>query len=90
MLHLLAFPADRNDLLQLLGATLNDGDDIVLLDEGLAWLQQSAALVSLTAHRNIQLHALSSERGNDQLPRIHHQGLIALSERHPACACWYR
>ena len=89
MLHLLAFPADRNDLLQLLCATLNDGDDIVLLDEGLAWLQRSTALADLTDHRNIRLQALTSEPGSDPLVRIHHQDLISLSEAHPTCSCWY-
>lgn len=49
MLHLLAFPEQRSDLLALLKQCLSAADDVVLLDEGLAWLERNEALQALAA-----------------------------------------
>jgi hypothetical protein len=49
MLHLLAFPEQRSDLLALLAQCLSAGDDVVLLDQGLAWLQHREALQAVSA-----------------------------------------
>ena len=49
MLHLLAFPEQRSDLLALLEQCLSAADDVVLLDQGLAWLQHREALQAVSA-----------------------------------------
>lgn len=88
MLHLLAFPAERSDLLTLLLQCLGEGDDVVLLDEGLQWLPRGQALQQLQAS-GARLYALDSTSGEACIARIDYPELIAISERHPASSSWY-
>lgn len=89
MLHLLGFPADRNDLLDLLLATLNDGDAVVLLDEGLPWADNEAAMAALHNKAIVSVYLLDSSTPITRIPVITTMDLVALSEQHPACSSWY-
>lgn len=88
MLHLLAFPGARTDLLTLLQHCLAEGDDVVLLDEGLQWLTNEQVLLQLTA-TGARLHALGGQSDKSCATDIDYPGLIALSEQHPASSSWY-
>lgn len=91
MLHLLGFPANRNDLFGLLLCTLNDNDEVVLLDEGLQWAGNEAAMAELCNKASVSVHLLGDK------PQVAVTGinlitateLVALSEQHPACSSWY-
>lgn len=88
MLHLLAFPADRQDLLTLLLQCLGEHDEVVLIDEGLQWLSNSQTLGQL-ANSGARLHALGPVSQDDCVTRIDYPKLIAISDRHPASSSWY-
>lgn len=88
MLHLLAFPADRQDLLTLLLQCLGEHDEVVLIDEGLQWLDNRQALGQL-ANSGARLHALGPVSQDDYVTRIDYPELIAISDRHPASSSWY-
>ena len=89
MLHLLGFPADRNDLLELLLSTLNENDEVVLLDEGLQWAGNEAAIAKLRAEPSICLHLLSEQAMDTGINNITTTEMVILSEQHPACSSWY-
>ncbi len=90
MLHLLGFPVERNDLFSLLLSTLNDNDEVVLLDEGLQWVGNQTAMATLRNGAGISVYLLSDKTpGADIDNTITTDELVALSERHPACSCWY-
>lgn len=89
MLHLLGFPADRNDLFGLLLATLNDNDAVVLLDEGLPWAGNETAMAALLNEASVSVHLLGGNAPIAGIPVITATDLVALSEQHPACSSWY-
>ena len=89
MLHLLGFPADRNDLFSLLLRTLNDDDDVVLLDEGLQWAANKTAMAALRGIGRVALHQLGDTLQVDGVSMITATDLVVLSEQHPACSSWY-
>ena len=89
MLHLLGFPGDRNDLLDLLLATLNDGDAVVLLDEGLPWADDEAAMAALRNKAGISVYLLDAGAPTAGTAVITAIDLVTLSEQHPACSSWY-
>ena len=89
MLHLLGFPSNRNDLFELLLTTLNDNDDVVMLDEGLQWVEDKAALARLISEASVSVYQLSEKPLDASLSSITAAQLIALSEKHPACSSWY-
>ncbi|MDF1629983.1 MAG: hypothetical protein P1U78_09325 [Alcanivoracaceae bacterium] len=88
MLHLLAFPAARTDLLALMLQCLAEADEVVLLDEGLQWLADERALQPIRA-KGTRLHALGGPSEHLWVAEIDYQELIAISERHPASSSWY-
>ncbi len=89
MLHLLGFPADRTDLFSLLLSTLNDGDEVVLLDEGLQWAANESAMVALRGIDRVAVHQLGDTLQMDGVSMITATDLVVLSEQHPACSSWY-
>lgn len=89
MLHLLGFPADRNDLFGLLLNTLNKNDAVVLLDEGLQWADNEAAMAELNNEASISIYQLSNKPVVAGINNITATDLVALSEQHPACSSWY-
>ena len=89
MLHLLGFPADRSDLFGLLLRTLNDNDEVVLVDEGLQWAGNETAVAQLRNQTNITVYLLSEERQITGIPTITAADMVALSEQHAACSSWY-
>jgi sulfur transfer complex TusBCD TusB component (DsrH family) len=88
MLHLLAFPATRRDLLVLMLQCLAEGDEVVLLDEGLQWLADGQALRQVHA-KGTRMHALGETSEHLWVAGIDYQELIAISARHPASSSWY-
>lgn len=92
MLHLLAFPQHRSDLLELLSQCLVEGDDVVLLDEGLVWLQHDEALEMLRAagaYLSFLDAGLAGARAEVRVAQINHLHLIKLSTQHQASSAWY-
>jgi len=104
MLHLLAFPPSRTDLLAQLNALLNHGDAIVLIDEGLVWLESPDQLIASANHATVHWYALAGDNSSlagktvdagktlasgEKIEPLDHHGLVALSEIHHACASWY-
>ncbi|MCC1498016.1 hypothetical protein [Alcanivorax sp. 1008] len=88
MLHLLAFPIARTDLLALMLQCLAEGDEVVLLDEGLQWLADGQALQQIQA-TGTTMHALGRPSEHAWVADINYQELITISERHPASSSWY-
>lgn len=89
MLHLLGFPANRPDLLSLLLATLNEGDAVVLLDEGLQWAGNEPAITQLRNQASIDVHLLGDEQPIASINVITATELVVLTEQHPGCSSWY-
>ncbi|PKM22277.1 MAG: hypothetical protein CVV10_05100 [Gammaproteobacteria bacterium HGW-Gammaproteobacteria-14] len=92
MLHLVAFPPSQTDLLPQFSALLNQGDAIVLLDEGLAWLKNPDQLIASASQTALHWYALISDQDlacDARIQPLNYSDFIALSEAHPACACWY-
>lgn len=89
MLHLLGFPAERNDLFGLFLNALNDHDSVVLLDEGRQWASNDAAMAELHNKAGITVHLLDDEPQVAGINIITATELVALSEQHPACSSWY-
>lgn len=89
MLHLVGFPADRNDLFALLLGTLNDNDAVVLLDEGLQWADNETAMAALHSEASVSVHLLGGKAPIAGITVIMAMDLVALSEQHPACSSWY-
>lgn len=103
MLHLLAFPEQRSDLLTLLEQCLSATDAVVVLDQGLAWLEHNAALQALAA-TGATLHFIATldsvteiepeteaSRKEDKVKvaQIDHLYLVQLSAQHQASSSWY-
>lgn len=89
MLHLLGFPLDRSDLFGLLLKTLNDNDEIVLVDEGLQWADNENAMAKLLNEADVCVHLLGNKPRGSASNIITATELVTLSEQHPACSSWY-
>jgi sulfur transfer complex TusBCD TusB component (DsrH family) len=85
MLHLIGFPPSDTGLIELMQACLSPSDALVLLDEGLRWLDQDDVL---DAWAGVRLYALTATA---PLPftAINHDELVQLTEQHAAINSWY-
>lgn len=98
MLHLLAFSDGDQDLLEQLSATVASGDVVILLNEGLTFIEgKSFEYLKQILPINVQLYQLQESRSNlkarpavnAQMPVINHDRLVLLTEEHNLCCSWY-
>lgn len=95
MLHLVAFSAQRHDLLANLLTCVSEGDQLVLLEDGcyLAGRAGQPLFDQLPAHCQVAIiekdaRARAVEITQPATP-IDHDGLVTLSEQQQASLSWY-
>lgn len=96
MLHLVAFPPARQDLLEQLSAAAADGDALVLIEGGVAYCHPRHLRRLMEALPGVVFHALEADleqaglAGNiDSVDVVDYEGLVALTESHDRNASWY-
>lgn len=90
MLHLVAFPPSRSDLLGQLAMACDAGDSLVLLEDAV-WFTQPGGWQTLRERLpEMTLYALEAEHGvPGNVTPLDAEGLVALTETHERIVSWY-
>ncbi|MBZ2187828.1 hypothetical protein K8B33_01840 [Alcanivorax sp. JB21] len=97
MLHLVAFPPARSDLLRSLQHSVQPGDQVVFIEEGVLFCADtpdSQAALALLA--GADLHCLADDATDSVTNPVTHTAALvswddiaALTETHAPCLSWY-
>lgn len=96
MLHLVAFPPSRQDLLEQLALAAADDDALVLLDDAVGFSRPRdfarlmQALPGGAVHAlDVDLHHAGIAEVSGSINVVGFDGLVALTEHHEGNASWY-
>lgn len=96
MLHLVAFPPSRCDLLRQLADACDDGDSLVLLEDAIWFIQPDRVPSLIKALPDITLYVLDADSGTTSadsetgnITLVDQDGLVSLTEAHERIVSWY-
>ena len=87
MLHLIGFAPQHHELLERISTLVGADDEVVLLDDGLAFARDTATLAALEKALGVPVYCCSDtpQPGN----HIDYDALVRLTEKHQASLSWY-
>lgn len=87
MLHLIGFAPHHHQLLERVSAMVSEHDEVVLLDDGLAFAKDQATLDALQKSLGVPVYCCTDAPHSSN--QINYAELVRLTEKHQASLSWY-